>query len=484
MRKPMAKKVLAASLAAAMTMSVAACGEKTPAASTSTEPVASTEPEVSASVEEEEPSPYTVLKDENGNVYDLGGMEIIVRDWWSSEEPAAPQNDFDEAQLAYREWAQETYNFKIRSLAISDWGSAPADFVDYVTSGGDDNNYVFVLRGDAAVTSAMNNNLMYDLATLDCLDFSEAKFTNNKCHELYSKGSHVYACFAGYTEPRTGVYFNKDILAAAGIDPELPYDLQAKDEWTWEAWEDMLAKVQKYGDTNNDGEQDIWAMTANEGVMTTAAVFSNNGLYVGMDADGNYTYEVENPNTVAGLEFAAKIFTEYDWNGPEGAQWDYYKEQFLNGGAAFLPDDYYMANSTGELAETSFDLGWVMFPKGPNGSLVQISTDNPHAIPACYDADRAWKIAFAWNVYSDPVPGYEDYNNWEVTAASGNRDERTCSETVPMISTHGGIAYHGVVPNMDLGEGFLWAIGPGADVSSVIDGVRDKYKAYINEANQ
>lgn len=482
MRKPMAKKVLAASLAAAMTMSVAACGNKTTTTTTSTEPVASTEPEVSATVEEE-PSPYPVLKDADGNVYDLGGMEIIVRDWWSPEEAAAPQNDYEEAQLAYREWAQETYNFKIRAVAISDWGSAPADFVDYVTSGGDENNYVFVVRGDAAITSAMNNNLMYDLSTLDCLDFSEAKFTNNKCHELYSKGSHVYACFAGMTEPRTGVYFNKDILAAAGIDPQLPYDLQAKDEWTWAAWEEMLEAVQKYGDTNNDGEQDIWAMCVNEGNMTQAAVFSNNGCFVGMDADGNYTYEYESANTLEALEWTAKMFTEYDWNGPEGAQWDYYKEQFLNGGAAFLPDDYYMANPTGELAETSFDLGWVMFPKGPQGSLVQISTDNPHVIPACYDADRAWKIAFAWNVYSDPVPGYEDYNNWEVTGATGNRDERCVSETIPMISTHGGIAYHNVVPNLDMGEPFLWKIGPGSVISEVLDGCRETYKSYIDAAN-
>ncbi|MBP5565266.1 MAG: hypothetical protein J6X45_06060, partial [Lachnospiraceae bacterium] len=98
MRKPMAKKVLAASMAAAMTMSFAAC-EKTPA-STSSAPASTSEPaSVEASTEpEEEVSPYTVLKDANGNVYDLGGVEIIIRDWFSNPERQEAKTDFEEAQ--------------------------------------------------------------------------------------------------------------------------------------------------------------------------------------------------------------------------------------------------------------------------------------------------------------------------------------------------------------------------------------------------
>ncbi|MBP5565359.1 MAG: hypothetical protein J6X45_06535, partial [Lachnospiraceae bacterium] len=92
MRKPMAKKVLAASMAAAMTMSFAAC-EKTPA-STSTPASESTETSVVESTStEEEVSPYTVLKDANGNVYDLGGVEIIIRDWFSNPERQEAKTD-------------------------------------------------------------------------------------------------------------------------------------------------------------------------------------------------------------------------------------------------------------------------------------------------------------------------------------------------------------------------------------------------------
>ena len=160
MKSRIAKKVIAASLATVMTVGLAACGNE-PAPTTGSDTPSSTEeqstpeessseeqsaPEESSSEEqsapeesssEEEVSSYTVLTDENGNVYDLGGMEIIIRNWWSSAEPAEPVNDYEEARDEYREWIQETYNFTLKEQAISDWGSAPQDFVDYASTGGD-----------------------------------------------------------------------------------------------------------------------------------------------------------------------------------------------------------------------------------------------------------------------------------------------------------------------------------------------------------
>ena len=193
---------------------------ETPADTTEVAAEAPAEDTAAAEPEEEE-SLYTVLTDEDGNVYDLGGMEIIVRDWWSGD-PAEPTNDYEEAREEYRDWIQETYNFTIKEQAISDWTSAPADFTEYATTGGDE-NYIFVVRDDPAITNAMTQGLMYDLSTLDCLDFNQPKFQKNKLHEQYTKGNSIYAMFAGDSEPRTGVYFNKRLLTEAGIDPESLY---------------------------------------------------------------------------------------------------------------------------------------------------------------------------------------------------------------------------------------------------------------------
>ena len=424
---------------------------------------------------------YTVITDENGDPIDLGGMDIVIRDWWSGD-PAEPTNDYEEARDEYREWIQETYNFTISQKAISDWTSTPADFVDYATTGGDE-NYIWILRDDPAITSALSSGLMYDLATLDCLDFSLPKFQRNKLHEQYAKGDSIYAMYAGYSEPRTGVCFNKRLLNDAGIDPETIYDMQADGTWTWDAFEEMMAAVQR--DIDNDGVIDIYGLTLNEGNMTTIAVFSNNGSYIGKNDDG-YFYNLESPETLEALEWTVDMFTKYDLPDPEGAEWDYYKEAFINGQAAFMVEDEYAGTPGNFLQDMEDEVGFVMFPKGPQrDDYINVWSNNPVAIPACYDADKAWKLAFAWNLYTDQPAGYEDYMDLS-NAAAGIFDMRAIDETIPMMmdEDHGTVAYHGLIPNLSLGEQFVWNIAPGSVVSEQVEAIRDTWKAYVDEANK
>ena len=493
MRKSLTTKATAAITMAAMLASMTACngGDSTTpantdsttdsAAATSAEATTEASTDAADATESTEYDPYEIITDENGDPIDLGGMDIIIRDWWSGEEQE-PQNDYEECLKEYRDWIQETYNFTIKSQAMSDWGSTPTDFVDYATSGGDE-NYLFVLRDDPAITSAMANGLMYDLSTLDCLDFSEDKFQRNLLHEQYSIGDSIYAMFAGYSEARTGVYFNKRLLTDAGIDPESIYDMQADGTWTWDAFDELMSKVQQ--DKDNDGTVDVWGLTLNEGVMTTAAVFSNGGSYIDKDADGNFVYNLESPETLEALEWTVDMFNKYDMPDPEGAEWDYYKEVFLNGQAAFLVEDEYAGCPGNFLEDMQDEIGFVMFPKGPQmDDYINVWTNNPVAIPACYDADKAWKLAFAWNLYTNaPSAEYYDYNGYLSTARNGKFDERAVDETITMMTEKGTIAYHGMVPNLSLGSDFVWNIGPNCVVSEQVEAIRDTWKAYVDEAN-
>ena len=490
MRKQMSKKVLAAATCAAMAMSAVACGnnapaEQAPAAEPEKTEEAATETAEEVEEEEEEVSPYTVITDESGNPIDLGGMEIIIRDWWSPEEPAAPTNDYEEARDEYRAWIQETYNFTIKQVAISDWGSTPQDFVDYVTNGGDDTNYVFVLRNDPAIVSAMANGLMYDLATLPSLDFNQPQYQANLTHEMYSKGSSIYCMYAGVSEPRTGVYFNKRLLTEAGIDPESVYDMQADGTWTWDKFEELMAACQR--DTDNDGVDDVYGLTLNESVMTNTAVASNNGSYVGKDASGMYFYNLEAPETQEALEWVVDMFTKFDDHDPEGAEWDYYKEEFVNGQAAFMVEDMYASNAGGFLDGMADEVGFVMFPKGPNMSTyINVWSNNPAAIPGCYDAERADKIAFAYDLYNADIPGYEGYNGFLSTGRAGILDTRGVEETLAMMSEpeHGVIAFHDIIPNMNIGPDLTWSISANADVAALTEAIAGTWKAYIDEANK
>ena len=470
MRRPMVKRVLAAVAAATMIMSTAACGGKDGNGGKSGSKV----------------DKYTVLKDANGKVYDLGGMEITIRDWFSKDERDEAKTDYEEARYAYIDWVQETYNFKIHTVTMGDWGSGAQDFVDYVSSNGDSENYVWTIHsGDTTLLNAAKSGLCYDLSTLDCLDFNSRKFTDNNVHKLYSLNGGIYGMHTGPSEPRTGIIFNRRLLTEAGIDPDSLYDMQAKDQWTWAEFEKLLEKAQR--DVDNDGTIDIWGLALNEGVGTTAAVFSNGGQFVGMK-DGKYTYEIESANTVEALEWILGIFQKYDWNGPEDAAWDYYQDQFKTGGAAFTMDQQYCFAPGNLWYDMEDELGFVMFPKGPKGSLVQTGDDNVYVIPGCYDADKAWKIAFAYSVYNEYVPGYEDYNPFINTTRTGNVDARAAEETIPLMGKNATINYVGSIPNNGefMNGPLLWAIGPTttATISELLDGVRDIAKQYINEANQ
>ncbi len=490
MRKPMAKKVLAATMAAAMTMSFAACADKTPA--TTSEPAstpASVEP---ASTSEEDPGlgKYTVLRDKDGNIYDLGGAEIVIRDWFAPAEVQEAKTEYEEEQRAYQEWAQETYNFKVTNVAIGDWGTVAQDFVDYCTAGNDDTNYVFCMPNGfmGTLISAIDQDLVYDLSTLDCLDFNDTKYALNHLHDLFTFGDSVYAMHSGMVEPRTGMYFNKRLLEEAGIDPMAPYDMQANGTWTWEAFEDMLKTVQQ--DTDNDGTTDIWGITLNEGVMVTAAVFSNGGKFIGKE-NGQYTYNFDDAETVQALEWVKNIFDTYDWNGPNDEEgnppsWDYYQQQFKAGGAAFLCDQQYCATPGNLFADMEDELGFVMFPAGPKGSLTHCAEDNIYCIPGFYDADRAWKCAFAYNLYYDLVPGYEDYNPYINTTLTGNFDPRT-AETVELMAKGYDLNFIGTIPaaNQDFGPQFSYSFYPGmATISEILDGCRTLFQTYVDEANQ
>lgn len=493
MRRPMAKKVLAASMAAAMTMSVAACGETAaPAASTAepaAEPAASVE-EVAPAAEEEEVDKYTVLKDANGNVYDLGGLEITIRDWWSNDDPVEAKTDYEEAVQDYREWIQEKYNFKVHTVTMGDWASCGQDFVDYVSTGGDDNYYVWtVYSGNGTLLSAAQTGLCYDLSTLDCLDFNDKKYTDNNVHKLFSFDGGIYGMHAGPSEPRGGLYFNKRLLTEAGVNPDDIYDMQANDTWTWDAWEEILKQVQR--DVDNDGTIDVRGLCCNNGVATAEAVFSNGGCYVSQDADGNFVNELNNPNTVEALEWILGIFQKYDWDGENedgsvGA-WDFYQGQFKNGGAAFLAEHQYAATPGQLFYDMEDELGFVMFPKGPHGKLMQTGQDNVYVIPGCYDAEKAWACAFAFDLWNEYIPGYEDFNPYINTTRTGNFDTRACEETVPLMGANSTVELQTIVPNNDkfMNEPFTYKIGPNttetiAEILEVASPIADEYIAAAN----
>lgn len=479
MKMKSVKRLIAATLATVMTVGLAGCGGDNAAsndASTSGAADANTGDAAQESTPSEEVSPYPVLKDADGNVYDLGGMEIIIRDWFAVEKE--PETAYEQAQKDYRDWIQETYNFTIKEQAISGWGDVPADFINYASTGGEE-NYIFTLRPDPSMIEAMGQGLMKDLSKLDCLDFSEDKWKSG-VHNFYSIGDSVYAMRGIDAEPRDGIYFNKRLLTEAGINPEDIYKWVQDGTWTWDKFEECCKTVHR--DTDADGVIDVAGLATMTSYFYAHAIYSNGSDYI-TKKDGKFVNAVESEASMEALNWAVDMVNNYLGVYPEGSNWDYFYTAFINGEAAFLDDQAYLAGD--KLKDMVDDFGFAPLPKGPKATdYTCIASDNMYAIPGCYDDQKAWNIAFAYNLYTEPIPGYEDFAAWKNDYYQKFRDLESVDISLVEMVNNTRVTYHTLVPGIDVNSDFVWGINAEKTPAQKAEEIRDTWQALIDEANK
>lgn len=501
MKRKMLSRLMAASLAAIMTVGMVGCGDNTDGSSDSGNvgnqgsdtgnqggDTGNQGGEVVDGGEDVGPYGAPLVDPATGKTYDLGGMEIIVADWFTG--PAGdPRNDYEEALNDYHDWLQETYKFTLVKENHYGWGDANQILVQMSTSA-PEGNIIYCIPRTVDAVSAMQAGLMYDVATLDCVDFTEDKWTKNGVSDAWRTGDSVYCFYAGGSEPRTGVYFNRRVLEDAGINPDSIYEMQSNGTWTWDAWVDMMSKVQR--DTNADGEIDVYGCVQNNGNMIMAAVISNGANLVTRNADGTYTLAVNSDAASKALHWATDEITT-KWLEPydSAENWEMYKDLFKSGTAAFMVEDGYAGTpgnflaGSDDIAAMEDDYGFALFPKGPDADAYYWKqSNNLFCLPANYDADTAWKIMFAYNLWTDDVPGYEGYDGQMVAYYQGMRDVDAVDNTVKyMTSGHGVDTWHELVSGLDTNAPFLWSLYAGADVDAVIDGVIVPWQTAIDEAN-
>ena len=474
------KKYAAAFLAATTVLgSLAACGGDTDTGAEATKAPATEAPKPTEGPKATEAPKATPIPDR-----DLGGMEIIIGDHWSPEEPAEPTNAQEEATAKYREEIFAKYKFRMQSKTVAGWGEMTDTCVNSITAGEPaaqlfELDYRFVAK-------PMANGLFYDLATLDELDFSEDKWSV-AVKNLMTKGDSIYGMRPQKSEPRGGVVWNKRLFEEAGLNPDLPYDLQASGEWTWSKFEELCAQLTR--DTNADGVTDIYA-TVSQGAQTmTCLVASTGSDYFVKDANGNLVNNMGSKEVLDAINFSVELFNKgYEMPQPADSQWDYFIPAFQEGKAAMQFAEEYVCQPTNIYGDDMEDaVGFVMPPK-PDGAASYKSyvCDNITIIPSCYDAEMAGNIAFAYNVYTMATPGYDDPDAWKETYYNHFEDERAVDETIVMfndgVSTN--FLNQTLVPN-DLGPDLLWQY-PFANVTPAdqVAAIKDSWDAILAEVNQ
>lgn len=406
---------------------------------------------------------------------DLGGLEIIIGDWWSGEE-GEPTNAQEEATRQYRKEIQEKYNFTIKQTSIGGWGEHQENFV--VSTMANAPMASLFMMDQGFIAKPLANNLFYDLATLDSFDFTESKW-NEAVREQMTDGNHVYGMANGRPEWRQGVFWNKRLFEEAGLDPDLPYDLQASGEWTWAKFEELCQKLTR--DTNSDGIPDTYALASFSIDMFKVLVASNNAEFIGRDENGKYYNATGTPEFLAAMQFGVKLIeNKYEMPVPEDAEWDWFVPAFHDAKVAMTFAEEF---KVGLWKDMDDDFGFVMCPAGPSGQSTTIFADNVVVMPVCMDAETANKIAFAYNLYTNPTPGYEDDDDWKTRVYDNFRDERAVDETLTMMYEEGrGVVWYlPMVYGADYGDIIYNVYGLHNTPAEKIEEVANSWQMLIEE---
>jgi len=418
------------------------------------------------------------------------GMNIIIGNWWADYDVNTykPQNDSAEKLLAQRKQLMQKYGVTIREKAITDWNGMQQKAVISTMSGKPDAQ-VFMLQPNWAMAMRARGLLAPLPASIKDptpigKGFLPVEF-NQPTINSFTFGDKPYAFSVGVNLNNfQALFFNKRLFREAGLDPNLPYDMQKAGTWTWAAFIDICKKLTR--DTNNDGKKDTYAMAADLSTEILDAIISSNGAtYVDKDpTTGKFVNATNRAEFLEALQFAIRLKNEGVLKPrPDNSNWDWFKSEFIDGRVAMRVDESYIANSSSvELDKMKDDWGMVLFPRGPKSATVRVfSRDNLMVIPATYKAADVEKIIWAVALWHTPVD-----NNWKAGQYNYFRDTRAVDETLALARDPklAMIKYHTYINGLERGD-IAWEMWfHEGEPAQLIEKVSQDWNTKINDANK
>ena len=411
---------------------------------------------------------------------DFNGQTVWLYDWWSggdeehSDRTADPD---DETQLLYdyRDWLEATCNVKIVEKNWKGWQENPQELANKVTDK-DASELCLIMIDPNFAGGPLANNLYMPWT----IDLSGEQWLQSVI-SFMTKDGKVYGVLAGYDEPREGIFFNKKVLANAGIDYNEIYDHQADGTWTWDVFESYMDKVQQ--DTDNDGIYDIWALTGNGDRLLRGCVYGNGANFFDYDADGKLAITADSDACLKGIakrqEWGDKYMASKDAIAPDG-EWNWFEGFWKEGTTAFFVGQSYEGFGSNALMQScDFEWGYVAFPKGPDADdYYYAAVNNIIGIPNVYDEETSLKLQQLYALYTYPTPGVDQETAW-----IGNKydftDDRAVDETFAMMKTTGhavaNLQYLLGDENTVMGSTLYWALGSGTP-AEIVEAAREAWQ--------
>ncbi len=168
----------------------------------------------------------------------------------------------------------------------------------------------------------------------------------------------IYGVKAAPVELQNVIFWNKTLFEEQNL-PNL-YEIYEKKEWTWNKMKEVAAQATKIG---SDGTVEQWGLGGAE--TERSLILSNNGTIMSEDSEGKLRFTMNNPNTIAGLEFLQDLLYKSKVMEPVNvtADWRYQFEQFTNRIYAMISAPFYTTDIYYQFMEDDF--GLIPFPMGP-----------------------------------------------------------------------------------------------------------------------
>ncbi|MDF2542079.1 MAG: transporter substrate-binding protein [Herbinix sp.] len=479
------KKLISILLVLVMVFSLAGCSGKKDEETNNTTDPATTEGDDAAA---EDPTVTEAPVEEVSNapeVVDLGGYEFVVADvnqnrWFPEEGSSEVAN----AIIERVKWVEDTYNCKITFRQHNE-----TEFADAVLSG---DKYADILICPTwEIGRHVGAGRIMDISQVPGVDMTKDYWTAYNNTQLLSYGDKIYgvgAPFASQADEVFVMFFNKAIIEELGL--ESPYDLVAKDQWTFEKFLEYEKAASK--DLNGDGVMDsndrYGFATGHDWDVSVVMYLASGNKILKQAEDGSITYGVNTPEAFDSINMIKQMVAVGDtfYPKPEGSDMDAYCEAFTQGKALF----YTYSRGRGvadKIYEMEDDFGIVPIPKGNNTDKYQcwVSHDAPSmAVPITNpDIEKTGIIieALAYAAQKENDIAFDEYcltklRDEESAAILADISQYAVSDLCFIGQQMVGAIYEGlgIIPNVCF-------YGPTTEIASAVAEVEVKVETGIEE---
>ncbi|MDR0442514.1 MAG: extracellular solute-binding protein [Treponema sp.] len=422
-----------------------------------------------------------------GGSADLKGKDIVIGGFAGDYDVNTfkPKTEVEEMELEWRKKVMKENGFTMRGKQVAGWGEMLETVASSIMAG-KPAAHAFWVQPDWAMTlykqgllAPLSDSKAVNLKNPTAVVGKQVAY-NQDVGALFTFDKKQYAIGIGYggSLHGAGVYFNKRLFREAGLDPNLPYDMQKAGTWTWDNFFDVCKKLTR--DRNNTGRIDTYAMPrdlAQE--ILDQIVFSNGANYVVKNSSGKFTNASNRPEFIESLHFLKKLVNEgVMMPRPEGTSWDWYWAAFYDGHVAMLMEPEWRR---GQLLDMTDDWGFVLFPKGPRVKDYRFPNDeNVLVIPSTFKPAEVDTILAAINLWHIPVT-----DDWKAGLYPIFRDRRAVDETMAMIRNpkHSAFRNFIMVPGFNRGELAVQMWWYDGEPAMLVESFSQNWNAQIEDAN-